>query len=72
MKNPDEPIIKQITLLPCPFCGGAASEDLPFSRHRPICVGCSECEVWFKDMDWETVVAEWNRRAPIHQETNNG
>lgn len=52
-------------LLPCPFCGAPARDDLLPHAGGPGWVQCSECECDQHMSDTlEEAVARWNRRAP--------
>jgi Lar family restriction alleviation protein len=52
-------------LLPCPFCGSPARDDLLPHSSGPGWVQCSSCEVDQHMSDTlEEAVARWNRRAP--------
>lgn len=52
-------------LLPCPFCGAPARDDLLPHAGGPGWVQCSECECDQHISDTlEEAVARWNRRAP--------
>jgi hypothetical protein len=66
----DKEVIKQVELLPCPFCGGKASVeeyDVPphgdYSRWR---AGCWACCI-FMDLNTEKwrAIEDWNARAAL-------
>ena len=57
-------------LLPCPFCGAAATawlDDDGDYEHGDVAVCCPdqacEAQVWGKDAD--DAIVRWNRRAPL-------
>ena len=57
-------------LLPCPFCGAAATawlDDDGDYEHGDVVVCCPdqacEAQVWGKDAD--DAIVRWNRRAPL-------
>lgn len=60
-------------LLPCPFCGGAASASLPFKDHdnKRWSVGCYNKGCLLHPSTWATMVADdiesqceaWNARV---------
>ena len=47
----------EMPLLPCPFCGGEASEDRDW-------VFCSKCGVGCFYLEMGAARLDWNRRAP--------
>ena len=49
-------------LLPCPFCGGDATNQIPVQE---MCITCHTCEidVWGDGSGIESAIAAWNRRS---------
>ena len=55
----------EITLLPCPFCGGKATVQ-PKKDDRWGQLGCRNCQIWFywypEPRPIEKAISDWNRR----------
>ena len=56
------------TLLPCPFCGDAATvrpDDLGSGGQHvtPYHAGCRACRVFFTEEERQDAVLAWNRRT---------
>lgn len=53
---------KQIELLPCPCCGGAAEFDTYDAKDNQVLVRCKECDLNTVPHTHEEAAAQWNKR----------
>jgi len=52
-------------LLPCPFCGGPATENKRDNGYAEV--GCAKCYVWTSSSNSDEHIEVWNRRAVLAQ-----